>query len=182
MKGVVFTEFLSFVESKFDILMVDNLITATKPSSKGAYTAVGTYDAGELIAMIVELSKRVNVEVSELAKLFGGHLFNHFAVAHAATLGHVETTEQLLASVENRIHVEVRKLYPDAELPTLEFNQIDDTTAEMRYSSSRPFADLAEGLISAAIRHFGDPIEMTRKDLPPGDGTNASFVLKRTIK
>ena len=57
MKGVIFTEFLGFIEQSFGLPMADHLITATKPESGGAYTSVGTYDSGELVAMVVELGK-----------------------------------------------------------------------------------------------------------------------------
>ena len=179
MKGVVFTEFLGFVESIHGLRMVDRLISSTKPESQGAYTSVGTYDAGELFAMVQELSKATNTSACELVKAFGSHLFRHFAKVHSATLRDVRTTEQLLASVESRIHVDVRKLYPDAELPHLDFKQMDERRAEVLYRSSRPLADLAEGLITTAVEHFGDPITVTREDLPPGDGTHARFVLQR---
>ena len=177
MKGVIFTEFLTFIESQFDLAMVDHLITASNPESGGAYTAVGTYDAGELFAMVVELSKKTETPVPDLVKAFGGHLFQHFTTAHAKTLGDVSSTEQLLSQVENRIHVEVRKLYPDAELPTIGFEQVDEKTAQVMYSSSRPLADLAEGLIESSIAHFKDPITLTREDLPPGNGTEAKLSL-----
>lgn len=179
MKGVIFTEFFQFIENQFDLIMVDHLITATAPASGGAYTAVGTYDAGELVAMVVELSNQTGTPVPDLIKAFGGHLFKHFANAHAKTMGNVMTSEELLSSVENRIHVEVRKLFPDAELPMIGFETIDAKTSEVLYQSTRPFADLAEGLIAAAIKHFDDPITMTREDLPPGDGTQAKFLLVR---
>lgn len=179
MKGVVFTEFLTFIESQFGIEMVDHLITSTEPESGGAYTSVGTYNAGELFAMVVELSKKTDAPVPDLVKAFGGHLFKHFTVAHAATLGNVTTSEQLLSQVENRIHVEVRKLYPDAELPTIGFEQVSDKVSHVMYSSKRPLADLAEGLIESSIEHFGDPITLSREDLEPGDGTQARFTLTR---
>lgn len=179
MKGVIFTEFLGFIEQKFGLPMADHLITSTNPDSAGAYTAVGTYDFGELVAMVVELGKKTEVPVPDLIKAFGGHLFNHFVESHSATLGSVQSTEQLLSEVENRIHVEVRKLFPDAELPTISFEEISPGKSLVTYRSARPFADLAEGLISAAIKHFKDPIEMSREDMPPEDGTHATFLLTR---
>lgn len=179
MKGVVFTEFLTFIEHQFDLVMVDHLITTTQPASGGAYTAVGTYDAQELIAMIGALSTKTGTPVPRLIKAFGQHLFRHFANAHADTMGHVQTSEELLSSVENRIHVDVRKLFPDAELPTIGFKKIDETTSEVLYQSKRPFADLCEGLIAAAIEYFQDPITFTREDLEPCDGTRARFELVR---
>ena len=180
MKGVIFTEFLGFIEQSFGLPMADHLITATKPESGGAYTSVGTYDAHELVAMVVELGKETDTPVPDLIKAFGAHLFRHFVDAHAGTLGNVKTTEELLSQVDNRIHVEVRKLFPDAELPTIGFSQVDSTRSEVIYQSKRPFADLAEGLITAAIEHFGDPITLTREDLPPADGTHAKFAMVRS--
>ncbi|QEG23025.1 heme NO-binding domain-containing protein [Mariniblastus fucicola] len=179
MKGVIFTEFLGFIEDQFGLAMADQLITETNPESGGSYTSVGTYDAGELVAMVVKLGEKTGSPVPDLVKAFGSHLFSHFVDAHSATLGDVKTTEELLSQVENRIHVEVRKLFPDAELPTIGFLKIDEKTSEVVYQSKRPFADLAEGLIAAAIEHFDDPIEMTREDLPPGDGSHAKFLMRR---
>lgn len=180
MKGIIFTEFVKFVESQYDLLTIDHLLTVTSPESEGVYTSVGTYDAGELLAMVVELAKQKQTPVPSLVKAFGSHLFSHFLASHGGRLAAFESTEQLLGSIENNIHVEVRKLYPDAELPTLTFTQIDATRSELIYHSARPLADLAEGLIESTIRHFSDPIKFTRVDLPPGDGTSAAFRLIRT--
>ena len=180
MKGVIFTEFLGFIESQFGLPMVDHLITSTNPESGGSYTSVGTYSANELIAMVVALGEKTETPTSDLIKAFGSHLFNHFVHAHSDTLGNVKSTEELLSQVENRIHVEVRKLFPDAELPTIGFVQLKPDTSEVVYNSKRPFADLAEGLITAAIEHFQDPIVLTREDLPPADGTHAKFTMVRS--
>ena len=179
MKGVIFTEFLGFIENQFGLPMADHLINATQPDSGGSYTSVGTYSADELIAMVGELSKKTGKPASDLVRAFGSHLFNHFAHAHSDTLGNVKSTEELLSQVENRIHVEVRKLFPDAELPTISYVERQPGTSEVTYKSKRPFADLAEGLIAAAIQHFDDPIVSTRVDLPPADGTHATFTIVR---
>jgi hypothetical protein len=47
----------------------------------------------------------------------------------------------------------------------------------MRYRSTRPFADLAHGLIAAAIEHFGDAIDLQRLDTPDASGRAARFIL-----
>lgn len=179
MKGIVFTEFIQFIELQFGIVTADHLITATNPKSGGVYTAVGSYDVGELLAMVVELSKVKQTPVSVLVKAFGGYLFLRFLASHESMLAAYKSTEQLLGSIEGHIHVEVRKLYPDAELPHLTFCQVDATTSELIYQSTRPLADLAEGLIESTIRHFNDPITFERVDLPPENGTSASFRLTR---
>lgn len=179
MKGVVFTEFLEFVETEHGLNMVDAIITECDLPSGGAYTSVATYDVGELFALIVALSRRLQVPVSMLVIEFGRHLFRFFARTKSSALVHFKTAEQLLDAVEAQIHVEVRKLYPDAELPSIRFYRVSETQSKVVYESERPMADLAEGLIREAIDHFGDPLEVVRHDTGRCDGTSAEFELNR---
>ena len=179
MKGIVFTEFLQLVEEKFGYDMVDKLLLIAKPENEGAYTAVGTYDHTELIQLVVTLSKEIDAEVSDLVKLFGGYLFKKFSAAYSDLIfSNVDNSFDFLENVDGYIHGEVRKLYPGAELPVFEYNRPDDQTLEVLYKSSRPFADLCEGLMGACISHFGEDIEVEREDLSH-DGTSAKFTLVR---
>jgi len=177
MKGVVFTEFQEMIEDQFGLKMYDQLIEACELPSDGAYTSVGTYDHAELLQLVTKLSSETGVEVPELVRAFGVHLFSRFSTGYPQFLEGSETSVDFLRSVEDYIHVEVRKLYPDAELPKFTFEQVAEGRWEMKYDSSRPFADLAHGLIAATIEHFGDAIDLERFDEPEASGMAARFVL-----
>jgi hypothetical protein len=71
----------------------------------------------------------------------------------------------------------VKKLYPDAEFPRFECVQRAAGTLEMTYRSTRPLADVAQGLIRGCIEHFGDRIDVHREDLPGASGCAARFSL-----
>lgn len=178
MKGVVFTEFLQLVEEKFGYEVVDQVLVESNLENQGAYTAVGTYDYNELIQMVVALSQNVGIEVPVLVKTFGRHLFEKFAEGYATKISGFQSSFDLIEQVEDYIHVEVRKLYPEAELPTFTYQHIDDETLVMTYESSRPFADLCEGLIEKCIEHFGNDATCTREDLL-ANGTKTKFTLER---
>lgn len=167
MKGVVFTEFLEMTEQKFGLEVVDRIFQDADLSTDGAYTAVGTYDYLELIELVKSLSKESSIAVPDLVKTFGKHLFNSFANSYPFALQGAATSGELLSRVEGIIHVEVRKLYPQAELPTIDFEKVDENTWSVLYRSKRPFADLCEGLIEECITHFGEQGELTREDLEP---------------
>jgi hypothetical protein len=77
------------------------------------------------------------------------------------------------------VHVEVRKLYPDAELPTFDTSRTDDNTMVMVYRSTRPFADLARGLIEGCIVHYGEPVDVHMEDLSDEGRTHVRFTLRR---
>ena len=65
------------------------------------------------------------------------------------------TLKQFLLTVDRVVHVEVRKLHPDASLPSFEYLDERDDELTMIYSSPRKMCMLAEGLISGAAKHFG---------------------------
>ncbi len=59
MKGIVFTEFIEMVESKFGFDMMDDIIESANLPSGGIYTAVGTYDHTEMVQLVIEISANV---------------------------------------------------------------------------------------------------------------------------
>ena len=180
MKGVVFTEFLELVEDQFGLEVADRIIQAAKLPSDGAYTSVGTYPHAELLELVHQLSTALGVPVPDLVRTFGEHLFGRFIVAYPQLFKDTDGTFRFLESIENYIHVEVLKLYPDAELPRFECNRQVPDRMEMIYHSSRPLADFAEGLIMGCLKYFGEQIDLEREDLPGENGTAARFVLTRT--
>jgi hypothetical protein len=164
MKGMVFTEFFSLVESAFGADMVDDIIDDANLPNDGAYTAVGTYDASELVSMVIALSKRTNAPVPDLVKTFGTYLFGRFVVLYPTFFDGVTDSFVFLSGIENIIHAEVLKLYPDAKLPKFDVKQ-EGNALVMLYSSNQSFADLAEGLIIGVSQHFNETFTIEKNTL-----------------
>lgn len=162
MKGIVFTEFLELVEQKFGYAKVDEIIQQSNLPNDGAYTAVGTYDHDELLRLVTNLSDSTAIPIGDLVKQFGGFLFVRLAEGYPGLLENTSSSFQLLSRLHSYIHVEVRKLYPDAELPDFDHRTVEPDCLELTYRSTRPFADLAEGLIEACIQYFGEDADLRR--------------------
>lgn len=177
MKGIVFTEFLEMVESKMGADISDRLVDDCDLPSGGAYTSLGTYDHAEIVKMVAYLSKLTDVPVPALLKVFGVHLMGRFAVLYPQLVTAKGNTYDLLDNVQGYIHGEVRKLYPEAEFPTIQTERPGPGKLVLTYQSTRPFADLAEGLIQGTIDHYGENIQMVRVDLEGQPGTAARFSL-----
>ena len=176
MKGIVFTQLIEMVEKDLGLDIADRMITQAHTANNGAYTSVGTYDHRELIQLVISLAQETGIPVPELVRVFGKHLFKSFVRLYPQFFLRVNSAVDFLPSIETYIHVEVRKLYPDAELPSFHSERRPEGLM-LTYQSKRPFADLAEGLILAAIDHFGDKISLQRIDLGTCDGTAARFEL-----
>ncbi len=175
MKGIVFTEFLDMVDSVFGEMMTEDILDAANLESEGAYTSVATYDYREMVALVTVLSERTNIPIPDLMKTFGIHLFGRFAALYPTFFDQVQGSLDFAETIENHIHVEVRKLYSDTQLPTF-VSKREDGQISLIYSSDRPFADFAEGLLLGCIEHFNQDATLARNDLS-SDRTHTEFVL-----
>ena len=168
MKGVVFTEFLTMVEKQYSEDMVDDVIDDAELPSGGAYTAVGTYDHKEMVQLLVQLSKKTGIDPSALLNAFGHHLFVALSTGYPQYVEGMESSFEVLDQLEPFIHVEVKKLYPDAELPEFETTYITDDAMGMIYRSPRCLGDLCQGLMEACFAAFKENIELSRADEAEG--------------
>jgi uncharacterized protein with GYD domain len=179
MKGIVFTAFIEMVEQKFSLKTLDTIITNAQLPSGGSYTTLGTYDHSEMIQLVVMLSEQSGIPVADLVKVFGEYLFVQLVEMYPQFVDTNRTLFEFLLKIDSYIHVEVLKLYPDAELPGFEYETSGPDVLVMIYRSSRPFADLAEGLILGSIRHYGEAVDIQREDLSNGPVNTARFTLTK---
>ncbi len=168
MKGMVFTEFLDMVEQTWSPDLADRLIDHAQSATGGAYTAVGTYDHRELVRMVQALAVESSVPVPELLRRFGQHLARTFAGRFPAFFKSQPSLFDFLSSIDAVIHVEVLKLYPDAELPSFRVEQRSDDVMTLTYRSSRHMAPLALGLIEGAGAHYGRRVQIDQHALDDG--------------
>ncbi len=178
MKGMVFTEFIDFAEERFGLEKVDKMTEVS--ASGGAYTSVGTYDHQELVSMLIALSESTGVEIKQLLIEFGRHLFGFLVKSYPAVLGDSSNAFDLLSHIDDHIHVEVRKLYPDSELPEFRHEFMSDDHLRLTYRSERGLADLAEGLLQGCFEHFRESVHMEKQDLSEGKSQVVQFDIRKT--
>jgi len=178
MKGIVFTEFLEMVEKEFGLEIADHIIENSKLESQGAYTAIGTYSHDEMLQLISNLSTKTETDIPILLKAFGRYLFDTFLSSYPGFFERTTSAFDFLESIENHIHVEVRKLYSDAELPSFTTQRVEDIGFEMIYSSERKMADFAEGLIERTMEYYKTPYEMKKVNINE-EGSMVKFTIMK---
>ena len=176
MKGIVFTEFMELVEARWGDEMSDDILDANPPSG-GAYTAMGTYPHSELVALVVALAERTEVPADQLVQSFGQHLAGRFRVLYPSFFTACPDYFSFLESVHGYIHVEVHKLYPDAELPRFECHRPGPGQLLMKYSSARPFHQLALGLLEGTADLYGENVQIEVTDRSENGLTKADFLI-----
>jgi hypothetical protein len=163
MKGIVFTEFLDYVDATCGRDMVDDILDDCSFPHGGAYTAVGTYPYQEMVALVGALSKRTKMGPPDLLCGFGRHLCGRFAHLYPEFFENKKCLFDFLESVNGHIHVEVYKLYPDAELPAFETHARTAANLELDYRSCKPLASFAEGLIKGASDIYREPVVVSHE-------------------
>ena len=177
MKGMIFTEFLELVERTYSPEMADDLIDASNLPSGGAYTSVGNYDHREMVALIMALHRRTDRPVDELLHWFGLNLFTALATGFPVFFEDKSHPFDVLSGIETVIHTEVRKLYPDAELPEFTVHRPAPDTLQLDYRSPRCMDDMAHGLIDGCLAHFHRSVSLTRRPLGRTQADGTRFIL-----
>jgi hypothetical protein len=179
MKGIVFTEFLDLVENKFGLEMVDEIISKSDLESKGIYTSIGTYNFSEMLQLLQNLSGNTGLSIDNLLLVYGEHFFSVLEDSYPDLLATYKDPIEMLASIENHIHIEVKKIYPDAELPTFEVLEKTKTSLIMIYRSSRAMHHFGLGLMNKTFEHFNATANIELEKIRE-DGTEVKFIVNKS--
>lgn len=176
---MIFTEFLELVEEKFGLAMVDQIINASELMSGGAYTSIGTYEFSEMLQLVTHLSNNTNIAVDDLLLVYSEHLFKALVNMHPDLVSHYKDPMDLVASIENHIHVEVLKIYPDAQLPTFEIIARHENSMILDYKSDKALYMLGKGLMIETFKLFKVPVKIDFTKMNEA-GTHVRFEINKS--
>jgi len=162
MKGIVFTLLADMVEENFGLEAWDALLSKT--GLDGIYVSTESYDDEELFKLVGAAHEATGIEVNDLVKAFGKFSFSKFQKMHPDFCDPEYSLKQFLLTVDQVIHVEVKKLHPDAMLPSFDYVDESDSELTMLYNSPRKLCMLAEGLIAGAAEYYKTEYELTHDE------------------
>ncbi|ACJ28735.1 Conserved hypothetical protein [Shewanella piezotolerans WP3] len=163
MKGIIFAEFLELVEDSFGLEICQRILDENQ--NDGVYTSVGTYDHNDLIKLIVSLSKITGVPIEDLQEIYGKSVFITLFNSMPGLEGKSDSTFDFIKSVEEYIHIEVKKLYQNANPPTFNFISATESQLVMDYVSARCMSHVCLGLIQGCAEHFNEEVEIVMEPL-----------------
>lgn len=153
MRGLIFNYLTEMVEEKFGLEAWDSILDESNQS--GIYVAAEYYPDEDLFALVAAAHKISGIPVNDLVKTFGEYMFPMFIESNPQFVKEGMSLKEFLLTVDRVIHVEVRKLHPEAVLPKFTYEDESDNELTMYYNSPRKLCFLAEGLIAGAANHFG---------------------------
>lgn len=176
MKGIILSEFIEFIEQTLGEDTAQKIIDDSGVESDGAYSRVGLYDYQELIQLLTQAVSETQTDASVLLEQFSDHLFMVFKRDYSLFFDGVSNAAEMLKQIDDHIHVEVQKLYPDAELPSFNYEQNGDILT-LNYISPRPLAAVAHALVGACLKFFGNNETLIGRVIAD-DQKSASFTIR----
>lgn len=170
MKGMIFVELINMAEDAFGEDVVDDALEKADLENGGAFTSVGNYPCSELVKVVMAFSEHSGLSAEVLQRKFGFWMMDHFVKHYPQFFADKTTAFGLLEAVDRQIHVEVKKLYPEAELPRFDTRQTDEAHMEMIYRSRNPLEAFCHGMIEACLERFGENGAVTRAPVPAMPG------------
>ena len=157
MKGAVFIALNDMIESQFGIDVWEELLEKVKPSGDGIYISTEDYPDEDIVNFVLVISEKLKLDSTDVTRIFGKYLFGELNKSHPIFTSLADDLFDFLNSIENVIHKEVKKLYENPNLPSLETSTTEGVL-EMRYESPRKLCFLAEGLIFGAAEHYKEEV------------------------
>ena len=161
-KGIIFNLVEEYVvaeggEGAWDRLLDD-------AGLDGGYTSIGTYADEELLRLVTTYAASHDVAPEAAARAIGHHALLGLAARFPRYFTPHAHARDLLLTLNDVIHPEVRKLEAEAAPPDFEFVSTDPAAFEIGYMSGRQLCFLAEGMISGAAAFYGETVTITQPE------------------
>lgn len=164
MKGIVFVELVSMIEDTIGETETDELIERAELPSGGIYTGVGNYESAELNSLVGAVSDKTDIAPKKLHYLFGLRMADMFQDKYRSVFEGKQNTFELLEAIEDEIHRDVRKLYPDAELPQFSHCRPQPHILELTYRSPLRLSQFCLALLEKTLAYYGEKASISTHD------------------
>ena len=154
MKGIIFNLAQEVVTGSYGEDTWDSLLDRT--GLEGSYTSLGNYPDSELMALVGAAADALGRPAEDVVRELGVGAIPLLAARYPGFFDGHASTYPFVLTLNDIIHAEVRKLYPDADLPTFEFERTGDDALVLIYRSERRLCALAEGFLLGAAAHYGE--------------------------
>jgi hypothetical protein len=171
MKGIIFNLLESAVRDEHGEDTWDELLE--RADLEGAWTSVGSYPHEDLLRVASEAAAMWGWSQDDVIRWFGRAAIPRLAAVYPTFFAGHASAFPFLRTLNDVHHLEVLKVYPDADLPVFAFDPPKEPgVLTMRYSSARALCTFGEGLIHGAGDHFGEKLSVRQPQcVHRGDAT-----------
>ncbi len=179
MKGIIFNLLEDYIENTFGAGEYEEMLAGCPLSVEDPELIVGpgTYPDRDFLAMVNWLALRNNRQDDEILRSFGRYSIIRLAERYPQFFNAYENPRDFLKSVGFIHHIEIRKLYKDAQTPEFSAEDHGEGRMRLRYRSKRHLCAFVEGLIDGLAEQYGRPITREKTSCSQSGGQECVFLL-----
>ena len=178
MQGTIFTILSEMVIENMGMECWNDLLNKVSPHSKGVYTSGAQYQDSELVDMVKELSLQSELPINTLLSSFGEYMFEKLYEQSPTDLSSLTNLKDFLLAIDSVIHSEVKRVHPNAYLPTFEYHDEGNGDLILHYYSKRKLCYVAIGLIKGAAKKFSEEITILHPVCMHNGSQHCEFIIQ----
>ncbi len=181
MHGFFFEELLKFVRFRWNLSMEKRLLSMSGLSHR-QYTSKRYYADEEMVMLLLNLSKLVNIPISSILCDLGEFLVPSYYKRYEKFFSSHSSLFDFLKAFEETTHRYVRA-HTQGNPPEIKFLGYEsEDVAIVTYFSERRLCDLAKGMLKGFARLYDEEIEVVERQCLLEDAKHCELVLTRTKK
>lgn len=122
------------------------------------------FEDADLHDLIRIAQDRLDGDDEAIARRLGRRAAAELAVEYPSFFTPYDSVIAFLQDLDDEIHPNVLKLFPDAEFPTFEARRSETDDLDILYRSERELCRLAEGLILGTADRYGEQVEIRQPE------------------
>lgn len=178
MKGIIFNLLEDFIVDGWGEERFEQVMTGCPLHTKGPFVGPGTYPDSDLFAIVERTTAELGIATPAALRAFGRYAMPRLAARFEAFVRDHDHPKSFLCTVDGIIHVEVRKLFENAEPPRIRFEDTGPRELVLHYQSKRKLCALFEGLLDGTADYFGVPFTREQKSCMSEGAPTCEFALR----
>lgn len=155
MKGVIFNVLEEFIVENWGEEVYEEILGACPVHMHAGHLGPATYADVDMVTIVTKTCARLQVAPEDALRAFGRFLFPRLLARYPSVAAGIDDPYELLRHIDDAIHVEVRKLVPNAITPRILCDAVTgETGTKVSYQSSRKLCAAFTGLLQGVGDHF----------------------------
>jgi len=177
LKGIIFNLLEDFIVEGWGAAKFERIFEQCPVQAQVPYVGPGTYPDAHLLAIVDRATAELGIETSVALRGFGRFAFPRLAERFSVFVREFQHPKPFLKTVHGIIHLEVQKVYANAEPPLITFQDPAPDRLVMHYTSRRKLCALFAGLVEGTGDYFKVPLTLAQTECSLEGAESCEFSL-----
>lgn len=176
MKGIIFNVLEEYINVHLGADVYEDILDEL--NLDGVYVGPGTYSNDDFLKIVTLASEKAKMDLNIVVKDFGTFTFNVLHQKFPIFMEPYSKAKDFILTIHGVIHVEVKKLYQDSELPDLFYEDISKNELKIDYHSPKKLCLFMEGLLDGVKVLYDEDFTYEQEQCCHKDNDFCRFKLK----